>query len=154
MTLDETDREDGAVTIGGIVDRVTVSLRVSADDLNPEEVSQLLRCRPTKSHVKGEVIVGKTTGSRWSAPTGVWLLNSDDKRSVELGQQIMNLLGRVSDDPATWEALTKKYKADVFCGLFLDAENRGCRVSADTLRRLAERGLDIDFDIYAVFDDT
>jgi hypothetical protein len=153
MTLDDTDREDGTVTIGGFVDRVTVSLRVIADDLDPEEVSRLLNCQPTKSHVKGEVIVGRNTGLRQVAPTGVWLLNSNDERSVGLGEQVMNLLGRVSDDPAVWETLTKKYKAEVFCGLFLDAENRECWLSADALRHLAERGVDIGFDIYAVFDD-
>ncbi len=154
MILDDTDREGETVTIGGFVDRVTVSLRVIADDLNPEEVSRLLNCQPTKCHVKGEVIVGKNTGLRRVAPTGVWLLNSDDERSVGLDEQVMNLLGRVSHDPAVWEALTKKYKADVYCGLFLDAEIRECRLSADALRHLAERGLEIGFDIYAVFDDT
>ena len=66
----------------------------------------------------------------------------------------MRLPRRVSDDPAAWEVLTKKYKAEVFCGLFLDAENRECWLSADALRQLAERGLDLGFDIYAVFDDT
>jgi hypothetical protein len=153
MTHDDTGREDGAVTIGGFVDRVTVCLRVIADDLDPEEVSHLLNCQPTKSHVKGEVIVGKNTGLRRVAPTGVWLLNSEDERSVGLDEQVVHLLGRMSDDPAAWEALTKKYKAEVFCGLFLDAENRECWLSAGALRHLAERGLDIGFDIYAVFDD-
>jgi hypothetical protein len=133
---------------------VTVSLRVVGDDLDPEEVSHLLKCHPTKSHAKGDIIVGKHTGLRRVAPTGVWLLNSDDERSVGLDEQVMHLLGRVSDDPSAWETLTKKYKAEVFCGLFLDADNRECWLSADVLRHLAERGLGIGFDIYAIFNDT
>lgn len=136
--------------IGGLVDRVTVSLRVFGDDLDRDEVSRLLACQPTQCHMKGEVSVGQITGLRREARTGSWLLNSDDGRGVRLDEQIMNLLDRVTGDLAVWEELTEKYKADLFCGLFLEEENRACRLPAEVLRRLAERRLSIGFDIYAV----
>ena len=153
MTPEDTNRVERGVRIGGLVDRVTVSLRVFGDDLDPDEVSRLLGCQPTKCHVKGEVIVGQNAGLRREARTGSWLLNSDDERSVSLDAQIVNLLARVAGDLAAWEELTEKYKADLFCGLFLEEGNRACRLSAEVLRRLAERRLSIGFDIYAVFDD-
>jgi hypothetical protein len=113
-----------------------------------------LECQPTKCHVKGEVIVGQHSGLRREARAGSWLLNSDDERGVRLDEQIVNLLARVTGDLAAWEALTEKYKADLFCGLFLDEENRACRLSAEVLHRLAERRLSIGFDIYVVFGGT
>lgn len=44
------------VTVGGPVDRVTVSLRVFGDDLDPVEVTTLLGCQPTEARRRGEVI--------------------------------------------------------------------------------------------------
>jgi hypothetical protein len=153
MPTDETKSEDRMLTVGGPVDRVQVSLRLFGDDLNPDEVSHLLNCLPSKSHVKGDVIVGKHTGRSRIAHTGSWLLKSDEDQDVELNEQILKLLGRVSDDLSVWEGLASKYDVDLFCGLFLDMENRECWLSAETMLRLAERGLSIGFDIYAVFAD-
>jgi len=152
MTPEDTNRGGQRVAIGGLVDRVTVSLRVFGDDLDPDEVSRLLGCQPTKCQVKGEVIVGRHSGLRREARTGGWLLDSDDAQGVSLDEQIVNLLARVTGDVAAWEELAEKYKADLFCGLFLGEENRACRLSAEVLRRLAGRRLSIGFDIYAVFD--
>jgi hypothetical protein len=152
MTTEDTNRGGQWVAIGGLVDRVTISLRVFGDDLDPDEVSRLLGCQPTKCQVKGEVIVGRHSGLRREARTGSWILESDDERSMRLDEQIVNLLARVTRDLAAWEELTERYKADLFCGLFLEEENRACRLSAEVMRRLAERGLSIGFDIYAVFD--
>jgi hypothetical protein len=152
MTPEDTNRSGQRVAIGGLVDRVTVSLRVFGDELNPEEVSRLLGCQPTKCRVKGEVIAGRHSGLRREARTGSWVLDSDDARSVRLDEQIVNLLARVTRDLAAWEEITERYKADLFCGLFLEEENRACRLSAEVLHRLAERGLSIGFDIYVVFD--
>ena len=154
MTVEDTNEGAQSVTIGGFIDRVTVSLRVFGDDLDPNEVTRLLNCQPTKCYVKGEEVVGRTTGLRRVTHTGGWLLNSDDERSVRLDEQIANLLARVTDDLTVWGELTNRYKVDLFCGLFLDAENRECWLSAETLRWLAERTLSIGFDIYAVFDDS
>jgi hypothetical protein len=48
-----------------------------------------------------------------------------------------------------WRHLTMTYKVDPFCGLFMEAENRGFALSAATCKELADRNLEIGFDIYA-----
>ncbi len=62
-------------------------------------------------------------------------------------EKISRLLDRVSSESASWAALAP-YRKNVFCGLFLDAWNRGATLSAGLMGRLAERGLDLDLDIY------
>ena len=52
-----------------------------------------------------------------------------------------------------WQDLTSRFRADVFCGLFMEEGNEGISLSNETLQRLAERGLTIDFDIYDSSDD-
>jgi hypothetical protein len=41
---------------GGEVDKTSVSLRFSSDTLDPDEISNLLDCRPTHSYRKGDVL--------------------------------------------------------------------------------------------------
>ena len=49
--------------------------------------------------------------------------------------------------------LTRRFKVDLFCGLQMEEWNRGLSFSPETLRRVAERGLELGLDIYYVEDD-
>lgn len=60
----------------------------------------------------------------------------------------MNLLDRVTDDLAIWQELSGRFSVDVFCGVFLEDFNRGFVLSPAVLRRLADQGIEIGFDIY------
>jgi len=131
--------------IGGEIDRVQVSLRISGDDLDPEVVSVLLGSRPTKSYRKGEVIPG--VRAHRIAPTGMWILHETEANEGDLESRINYLLDRISSNPTAWTALAP-YRKNVFCGLYLAAWNRGCSLSAGLMQRFAERSLDLDLDIY------
>jgi Domain of unknown function (DUF4279) len=66
---------------------------------------------------------------------------------MDVEEVILDLLGRLPTDPGVWHLLSQKYRMDLFCGLFLEASNRGFSLSAGTCRALADRGLEIGFDI-------
>ena len=38
---------------------------------------------------------------------------------------------------------------DLFTGLFLEAMNRGIRLSPNTMQKLSSRGIELGFDIYS-----
>ena len=73
----------------------------------------------------------------------------DGDPTIALGDQVDALLDRLPADPAVWSALHREYHADVFCGLFLEADNRGTELTPTTLARLVERGLTLGLDIYS-----
>jgi hypothetical protein len=131
------------ICIGGPIDRVQVTLRLFGDQLDPAEVTDKLGCLPTEASRRGAVI-------RYDrlARTGSWRLEGVDSPSVELPQQVTNLLGRVTSDPAVWRDLTGRFNVDVFCGVYLTEWNRGFTLSSDVLRYLGDRGIEIGFDIY------
>ncbi len=58
------------------------------------------------------------------------------------------LLARLPSDRDFWASMTSTYSVDVFCGVFLVAANRGFTISAEVSKLLAERNLEIGFDIY------
>ena len=126
----------------GPVDRFKITLRVYHEDLVPDEVTALLQCQPTMSVVKG-------AHGRFPLK-GRWLfeIRSKDLGDVDLEEGLKILFEKLPTDLKVWEGLTAKYKVDIFCGLFLVAENRGFSLSAEISKMLVDRGLEIGFDIY------
>ena len=129
------------------IDATSVTLRFFGDDLDPDEVSRWLGSPPTLTRRKGEVIPGEC---KRVAETGSWLLSSERQSKNTLESQIDTLFNRLTDDVEVWRKLTKRYHADLFCGLWSEAWNRGLELSADIVERIAERGVRIGFDIYFV----
>jgi len=130
---------------GGEIDHVSVSIRFYGDDLAPEQVTKQLLCQPTVSYCKGDVLPSRRY--RRIAKTGSWLLQTSKDETGTLEEKISRLLDCVSDDPAVWLDL-KRFQPDIFCGLRLLEWNRGCSLSPELMRRLAERDLTLGLDIY------
>ena len=130
------------------VHETKLSLRISGDALVPREITELLGAPPDFSHVKGEELVGKTTGRVRIASSGMWLLSVPDKSPEELDSQLTELLDRLTDDLAAWEYVNQHFSADLFCGLFLCDTNEGLTISQPTMKLIADRRLEIGFDIY------
>lgn len=140
---------EGTVWFGGPVDRFKITLRIFGEQLDPDHISVLLGCLPTTAERAG-ILISSEEGariprrSRWSLTVESRDLGQDD--DVEDGIKV--LLGRLPSDPATWTSITTQYKADLFCGVFLASSNRGFVLSSELSRLLADRNLDIGFDIY------
>lgn len=124
------------------------SLRFFGDDLDPDELTKLLGSPPTKSERKGEEIVGKVSGQKRTARSGGWRLRAERREPGDIDTQISEILDQLTNDTGVWQDLTTRFRADIFCGLFLKDGNEGISLSNETLERLAVRGLTIDFDIY------
>jgi Domain of unknown function (DUF4279) len=142
------------VRVGGPVSSTTASLRIGGDDLDPDEITALLRCSPTISHRKGDFKVGSSTGKKYIKKSGLWSLAAIETGREDLDQKIVDLLDQVTDDIQVWRAINSRFSADVFCGLFMDRSNEGLGISASTMARLGERSIKLALDIYGPeFDD-
>ena len=141
------DPDGDYVALGGQIDRVSVMLRVFGNDVDPAEITSLLDCAPSFSLRKGEV--DPTGRYRRVATTGSWLLKGGQPPTDGLESQVLALLGRLTSDSGVWLGLTQRFAVDIFCGLFLDGDNRGFALSPKVLNELCRRHLLIDFDIYS-----
>lgn len=128
------------------VQNATASLTITGDDLDPDEVTALLGCTPTKAFRKGDA---------WSAHRperhrqhGVWILKTALDRDVELEAQIAHLLAQVSNDAAIWQQINARFFSRIFCGIFMDRWNEGFGLTPTVLARLSTCGLHLDFDLY------
>jgi hypothetical protein len=127
-------------------DEFCVSMRIFGDNLDPAEVTDLLRCNPSKAARTGDVVTGRSGRSR-RVRRGYWLL-STEASTVDLEEQIVALLARVTADGTVWQDLTRRFDVDLFCGVFSAGSQLGVILSPRVHRLLAERNLTLCFDIY------
>jgi hypothetical protein len=130
-----------------------VTLRIMGDDLIPDEITKLLGASPTHAQTKGDKIVGKKTGHVRIAKSGMWRFCASDRTPEDMDGQIQEILSQMTGDLTIWQSVTKKYHADLFCGLFMRESNEGLTISSQSLATLGARGIEMGLDIYAGDDD-
>jgi hypothetical protein len=134
------------VWFGGPVQDSKLSLWFRGEKLDPPEVSRALRAKPTAAHRKGES-VGRPPGR--VAKLGTWQLESTLPATAEPELHLWDIFDRTTQDLRVWRRLTKRFKADLTFGIFLDTSNRGFELSPEVMQAAARRGLRVGFDIYA-----
>lgn len=125
----------GTIWFGGPVDRSKLSLRVFGESIDLDEITSLLGHPPTKE--------------RRERKKASWRLVAPEMNGADLDSQIEWILSRLSKDLSTWKKITEEYQVDLFCGLFLDAPNRGISLSPETMKEISSRGIELGFDIYS-----
>lgn len=130
------------------VARAVATLRIIGDSLDPDEVTRLLGTLPSESQRKGQESVDKTGRVR-VARFGAWRIHASETSPADLDAQVKEILSKPSSDLAVWKELSMRFDIDLFCGWFMDKDNEGIGISADTLRLLGERGIELSLDIYA-----
>ncbi|MEO6278673.1 DUF4279 domain-containing protein [Roseateles sp.] len=124
----------------------TAAIRVFGDDLNPDEITKLLGCEPTKSHRRGDLISPNRGNQRRN---GMWCLTVPDAEPENYEEQVNQLLAGLTPDLSVWHQLGQRFEVDLFCGFFMDNRNQGFVLSIRTLAALTERGITPEFDVYA-----
>ncbi|MCR9216944.1 MAG: DUF4279 domain-containing protein [bacterium] len=131
--------------VGGRVGKIKVSLRICGADLDLDEISEVLGSAPSRSHRVGDPKGKHVQGSYSSSG---WFLHSRLDGSSDLEAHIRDILGRLSDNVADWQKVSK-HSPDLFCGLFLSGLNQGVGLTPETLAMIACRGIELSLDIYS-----
>lgn len=79
---------------------------------------------------------------------GSWHLSSELLVPGDLDVQIVNLLALPTSNLAVWTDISKRYRGDLLCGLFLTEGNQGLEFKPETLTAIGARGLVLGLDIY------
>lgn len=126
----------------------SASLRFFGDDLDPAELTRLLAGQPTYAVRKGDIHTHPPNQPPRMALNGLWRLSSGCDKGDQLDHQIASILKTLTSDVAVWADLVRRFKVDMFCGVWLDQVNQGLGLTPSTLKLLGERGIKLDLDIY------
>ncbi|KRA75969.1 hypothetical protein ASD78_08420 [Lysobacter sp. Root667] len=130
------------------LERSVATLRVSGQDLQPDEITVLLGAAPTYSQTKGEKRVF-ASGRERIPSLGSWHLSARTTEPEDLDAQVAELLAQLTPDLAVWHELSQRYRIDLFCGWFMGETNEGVAISCRTLLALGERGIELGIDLYS-----
>ncbi len=140
---------EGTVWFGGPIEWFSIALRIVGDDLVPDEITQLLKCRPDDATEKGKPIYRPDGAIMRIARGGAWSLDlkPEDTDEWDCGEAMLELLARLPSDIDVWKSLSARFKIDFFVGLTLRSTNNGFSLSPGVMRSLADRGIEAGFDI-------
>jgi len=145
--MTEPSSEDW-IRLGGPISRLSVSLRVAGDGLDPTEISRLLGVAPTFAARKGDQIEHGPRIRTQRVSIWTYGLTEEPSPEWELDDAISALLNRLPRDSAVWADLASRFSINIFCGLFMGSDNQGAVLRTSTLQSLAERHLELDLDVY------
>lgn len=144
--MSPSEAPPGTVRFGGPVPWFSISLSITADDLDPDEVTRLLGVEPDGARRPG---VPDTRGRTPRSGAWVLCLRREQTPQCDVGVAIGMLLDRIPASAEAWGLARAHASARVFVGVRLDAFNRGLVLSTDLMSRLVNLGLRFDLDIYA-----
>jgi hypothetical protein len=121
--------------------RCKVSLGFFGDGLDPTEVTAFLGVQPTHRYRKRD-------DDRTPQRPGSWRLHASERAPGDPDAQIRELLSGLTNDVTVWRELTTRFKARLFCGLFMEEGNEGVDLSPETLTEIGRCGLTLSLDIY------
>jgi len=129
--------------------RITASLRLSGEDLEPDEASLRLGMQPDRACRKGEAHFGKN-GRRYSDHSaGLWSVGSQLDENVPLTdhlQALLKLAERFGDRLREFQ--DRGFAADLFVGVFDIEGNYLLRLEPNLLAEINRFGLDLVIDVY------
>ena len=124
------------------------------DDLDPDAGSQQLELQPTEAIRKGDVRNPKARRP-YIYKRGGWRFRTESVvQSRDIRRHVDWLLDQLEPSSAQLKRLQAEgYEMEVFCYWVCAGEHGGPRLSPSQMRRLADLGIEIGFDIYFTGDD-
>jgi hypothetical protein len=140
----------GTVWFGGPIEWFSITLRISSEDLVPDDVTKVMGCDPDESQQKGQAVLREDGTVMRIARFGAWwlTLKPEDTDEWDCAEAMMGVLRRLPGGLGLWRRLTKAYKVDFFVGLSMPSKNKGFELSPEVMKYLGDRGIAAGFDIY------
>ncbi len=141
---------DGTLQLGGPIDWFTASLQVIGDDLDPDQVTNLLGLKPSRSQRRGVPVLRPDGSERYTPQFGRWTRDLKPTQTDEwdIVEVIQLLFKDLPEDLATWNELARTCRVRVAFGLNVPDSNREFELEPEVLRFLLARNASIWFDIY------
>ncbi len=125
----------------------SATLLIRGDDLDPVELNDLLQVAPSSAVRKGQP--GRSAHNPAKVfEIGHWRIEAERCEPGDLDTQITDLIGRLPVNSDVWSELGRRFRIEMFCGVFMDQVNELAEIRPQTLGLLAERGITLTLDLY------
>lgn len=132
------------ITVGGQPEDIGFALIISSEGLDPDVLTSLLRCAPSRTHRKGD-----RRGSGPPFPKGQWAINRRCTETQSPDAEAQALLSPLPTEAELWRMIRSEHEVSFHVAVHFDAWNKGFELSHETIARIAGIGASIDLDLYA-----
>jgi hypothetical protein len=123
--------------------------RILGDELDPEEVTKLLKVLPTECVRRGHPVRSLHGKREVRSRTGRWELSTQGStNSTELEEHLVLLLSKIEPVSERIRLIRVPVRVEFHCFWMSGTGQGGPVLSAKTLGRISRLGADLDFDLY------
>lgn len=137
--------EADALNVGGSPTDSQATLCIYADDLDPEVVTAIVNCVPSKARRKGECYPERTKIR--PAPVGQWFLEAPNELSFN--DKIRFLLDATCNDGNVWHKLAESHRIELRAAIFLRSWTEGFVLTNSTVAEIAQRKWSFSLSMYS-----
>jgi hypothetical protein len=148
MTGPKRPGDEVIAEFGGLPDESSVCLAVYGADLDPEDVSARLGCKPTDSHRRGY----QKTSQSIPTSQGAWFCELRGEPPTGPEQLIRRLLLRLPNDQRVWSDLGSRFDVQVRVAIHFTGWNKGFDLPPDIVAAISRMGATLNMDLYAYGD--
>ncbi len=124
-----------------------VFVRIHEFDCSLEEISSKLQLKPTNGWLKGELIPNRKQPVYRKQST--WELKASVSSDSPVETHVESLLSVIEPVKEVFKALVSKYEGELSIVSHIREDfNPGMHFDSTLIKRVAELGLEIDFDLY------
>jgi hypothetical protein len=125
--------------------------RVVGDSVDPAKLTERLRIHPSAATVKGQPNPLLHSPGGVPSRTGYWMLSSEGSvQSNDLEAHLTYLLDQLEPARRAIAALSNspEFRVEFHCYWMSETGHGGPVLSAEVLRRIADMGAELEFDVY------
>lgn len=149
MDNDETTAqllgEADALIVGGSPTDSQATLCIYADDLDPEVVTAIVNCVPSKARRKGECYPERPKIR--PAPIGQWFLEAPNE--LPFNEKIRFLLDATCNEENVWYKLAESHRLELRAAIFLRSWTEGFELPNSTVAEIALRKWSFSLSMYS-----
>jgi hypothetical protein len=135
--------DENTSCVGGPACCFRVSLSISGEDLDPDELSGWLGQRPDVAHRKGQPRTRTSVHAE-----GLWSIEKIGSAADQVEGLLTELVGRVTAAPDTWTRVNDRYRVSADVGVFVAGYNGDLTLSPRLVQRIASLGASLWIDMY------
>ena len=128
---------------------IKASFRIIGKDLDPSEITNLLKMPPDQFHRCGDPNMSQSGRRYADYNEGFWALHSSADEAHAIDAHLEDLVTKLWEHrDVVQEFKNRGYKIDIFVGIFGIDDNIGLALKNSLLRRVMHLGVDLDLDLY------
>ena len=123
----------------------SITLRITAPDLDPDEITRLLECQPSEAFRKGEEQWVEGFDEPFEANQGLW--NIQVVAGKNLDKSIRGLLAKMSSHLDHWKEIGKTCEVALLLFLVQRSPHEVYEISAKAFQELGDRQISLNMDV-------